>query len=83
MSGNNNNKLCRKGRLFFGKFLVHFLVLFVLLEKCSGRLEDVDPIAVTGQGQLLGTFGESREGKDYLQFLGVPYARVPLTFQVS
>jgi len=62
--------------------LVVALFTLCLIESCFGRLEDVDPIAFTSQGQLLGKFGESREGKDYLQFLGIPYARVPQTFQV-
>lgn len=43
---------------------------------------DVDPIATVTQGQLRGKFGESRNGRDYLEFLGIPYASATETFKV-
>jgi hypothetical protein len=63
---------------------VYSLVLSSLLSSASleGRLEDVDPIALTSQGQLIGSFGESRNGRDFIQFLGIPYAKVEQTFHV-
>lgn len=63
---------------------VYSLVLSSLLSSASleGRLEDVDPIALTSQGQLLGKFGDSRNSRDFIMFLGIPYAKVPQTFHV-
>ncbi|ODM98842.1 Venom carboxylesterase-6 [Orchesella cincta] len=48
---------------------------------CAEKTYDVDPIATVTQGQLRGKFGESRNGKDYLEFLGIPYAQVTETFK--
>ncbi len=64
---------------------VYSLVLSSLLSSASleGRLEDVDPIALTSQGQLLGKFEQSRNGRDYIMFRGIPYGKIPATFHVK
>lgn len=57
----------------------------VVLFFCDGvytKEYEVDPIATVTQGQLRGKFGESRNGRDYLEFLGIPYAQVTETFKV-
>lgn len=43
----------------------------------------IDPIVETTQGKLKGKLAETRNGRKFVQFLGIPYARRAQRFQVS
>lgn len=65
------------------KTIIVIIVYLGIPSRSRGeKTYDVDPIATTLQGQLRGGFGESRNGRDYLKFLAVPYAQFTETFKV-
>lgn len=43
----------------------------------------LDPIVDLPQGKLKGKLAESRNGRKFVKFLGIPYAQKPQRFQVS
>lgn len=55
---------------------------FLLLNVIVFTNSDIFPIVSVIEGQIRGVEQLSRDGKTYYAFLGVPYASVPLRFEV-
>ncbi|ODM88020.1 Esterase E4 [Orchesella cincta] len=41
----------------------------------------IEPLVEIKQGKLKGKLGESRNGRKFVQYLGIPYAQKPQRFQ--
>ena len=60
------------------KMLVSLLLLLTTLSACcwSSTFGEME-VSLEGLGKLRGKLGEARNGQQYHQFLGVPYAESP------
>jgi len=57
--------------------------IFVLLSLLSYASCQSGPILTIPQGTLEGKYSESRDGKQYYEFKGVPYGQFSRRFEVS
>lgn len=61
-----------------------FVVVNIYRASCAENCDEVGyPEVEINTGRLAGSFVESREGRRYSQFLGIPYGHVEKRFDVS
>jgi len=67
------------------KLSMFFLVfcVFVSLQLHFVTSAVIDPTVTLAQGKLKGAIGEARNGRDYVEYLGIPYVKKPERFQVT
>lgn len=57
------------------------IVVYIVLDIANAAV--IEPIIQIDQGQLKGKIGESRGGKSFAEYLGIPYCQKPERFHVS